>query len=73
MITKMTRMKSLTGKLNRNFIQKSNVSAGGPTYGFAGQKYGVIGRMQSELHDVIDLKDADKTPESGAQNSPDAG
>ena len=40
-----------------------NVSAGGPIYGFAGQKSGLLGRMQSELHDVIDLKDADRTPE----------
>ena len=40
-----------------------NVSAGGPIYGFAGQKSGLLGRMQSELHDVIDLKDVDRTPE----------
>ena len=41
-----------------------NVAGGGPTYGFAGQKSGLLGRMQSELHDVVDLKNADNTPES---------
>ena len=39
-----------------------NVTVGAPTYGFAEQKCGLVGRMQSELHDIIDLKDADKVP-----------
>ena len=39
---------------------EGSVTIGAPTYGFAGQRSGVVGRMQSELHDVIDLKRADK-------------
>ena len=43
-------------------VHRDCVSIGAPTYGFAGQKSGIVGRMQSELHDIIDLKEADKVP-----------
>ncbi len=33
-----------------------------PVYGFAHQRSGVLGRLQSELTDIIDLKDADSVP-----------
>ncbi len=33
-----------------------------PRYGFAHKRSGVLGRLQSELTDIIDLKDADSVP-----------
>ncbi len=44
------------------FNEEEKVSLEAPRYGFAGKRQGVLGRLQDELHDVIDLKDADKVP-----------
>lgn len=45
------------------YIEDDVLTLSGPKYGFANQRSGVLKKLQSELWEVIDLKDADTTAE----------
>ncbi len=51
-------------QVEQDVFTEEAVGLEAPTYGFASKRSGVLGRLQPELHDVVDLRDADKTPET---------